>query len=517
MEDLSPALLRDMASKGIDASLSLSILDDWNSGLYDSVAPVKAAGVPKVDGARVIAISPTMPPYAAPEARVRERLASLGLGAYLSKLPRGVERTRADGEPGLAFTRQALEGLGTLLLPRCAWGVLNGGSATSYADSKKNLAFGSEVFSALEGSFDLLAPLCKDRPKGITPAWINSDGSPGESFLLLKMRSRLLAAERCRAAGAWQPGSGPFMPLFQMTSVANDAELAQAYESLKAHPMLAPLSRRLGLEGTEWATGIQSMISAYTHSSEGRPRRIFDRAYGQKDSALPLPGGHGQCFRVLAGVLRALRDGGCRFAYLGNVDNLGYMPDPVELALLALSGMPAAFDFAFRTPVDVKGGILVETAGGSRTVADIGPAISFDEVARLESAGASILFNCATGLFDLDWLVPRIEDIGRRLPVRFTDQDKDAGRYSQAEQVTWEVSSLLPDFLAFAVDKYERFIAAKLLVETLLTSGVGHGDPRIPEDLARISRLLHAGLERKLGGLYGLVLDGGRWRAGEPG
>ena len=55
--------------------------------------------------------------------------------------------------------------------------------------------------------------------------------------------------------------------------------------------------------------------------------------------------------------------------------------------------------------------------------------------------------------------------------MRFTDQDKDAGRYSQAEQVTWEVAGILPAFLSFAVDKYDRFIAAKLFAETLLTSG----------------------------------------------
>jgi hypothetical protein len=235
------------------------------------------------------------------------------------------------------------------------------------------------------------------------------------------------------------------------------------------------------------------------------------------DSAIALPGGHGQCFRVLAPNLRSLRDSGIRFAYLGNVDNIGYVPDPIEIALLALSGLPAAFDFSLRTPMDIKGGILVETAGDARggasrrTVADIGPAISFDEVRRLESTGSSILFNCAIGLFDLDYLVPRLDEIGRGLPVRFTDQDKDSGRYSQAEQVTWEVAGILPGFLAFAVDKYDRFIAAKLLAETLLTSGAAAGDARIPAELADTSRRLKGALEAKLSGPYGLEVRGGRW------
>ena len=166
--------------------------------------------------------------------------------------------------------------------------------------------------------------------------------------------------------------------------------------------------------------------------------------------------------------------------------------------------------------MDVKGGILVQTQEGKRTVADIGPAISFDEVKRLEERGESILFNCAIGLFDLDWLVPRLDEIARGLPLRVSDQDKDAGKYSQAEQVTWEVTGILPSFLAFAVDKYDRFIAAKLLAETLLTSS-GAGDDltggRIPSELADTSRKLHAALERKLGGAYGLELRDGRWEA----
>jgi len=177
--------------------------------------------------------------------------------------------------------------------------------------------------------------------------------------------------------------------------------------------------------------------------------------------------------------------------------------------------------------VDVKGGILVETAEG-RTVADIGPAISFDEVRRLEASGASILFNCAIGLFDLDWLVPRLDEIARGLPLRVSDQDKDAGKYSQAEQVTWEVTGILPSFLAFAVSKYDRFIAAKLLAETLLTSGIagsggagsggaGSGgagsEAKLPQGLAETSLRLKEGLFKKLSDSYGLALRDGRWQA----
>jgi UTP--glucose-1-phosphate uridylyltransferase len=521
----SPALLKDMRAKGIDVSLTLSILEDWNAGLYDGAESFRAAGVPAVDGRRVISLAGgSRLAFPVNEEEARARLSELGLALPPSTSARP---SSLGGQAGreLVFERPALEEIGSALLARTAYGVLNGGSATSYADSKKNQAFGAEVFAALESAYDSLAPLCRDRPKGLCPAYINPDGSPGASFLALKMRARLIAASRLAAKGRRggtraEGGAGSsaavglghsFMPLYQMTSIGNDDELRAAYEALTEDPLIQPLASRLGIAGMEWATGVQPMIAAYTHSSEGRPKRVFDRAWGRPDCSLPLPGGHGQCFRVLAPVFRALRDSGIRFAYIGNVDNLGYVPDPLELALLALSGKPAAFDFALRTPVDVKGGVLVETADGRRTIADIGPAISFDEVRRLEEAGSSILFNCATGLFDLDWLVPRLGEIARRLPVRVTDQDKDAGRYSQAEQVTWEVASILPDFLAFAVDKYERFIAAKLLVETLLTSGVATSDPRLPPELSATSARLKAGLEALLSGIYGLRLEAGRW------
>ncbi len=501
-DDLPDALLRDMEAKGVDAALTLSILGDFNAGLYDGVRPVRARGVPAIDGESVVDLA-SGAPYHVAEGAARERLGALGL-----RVPEGLAREGGR----LVFPRRELAALGLDLLPRAAYGILNGGSATSYADSKKNLAFGEGTFEALKPAFESLAPLCKDRPKGISPAFVNPDGSPGPSFLALKMRARLLACAAYRARRG-DPGC-PILPLYQMSSVGTDAQLAAAYAGYAADPFLALPAASAGVAPCEVATGVQPMIAAYSHSSEGRPKRVFDRAYGAPDSVVALPGGHGQCFRILAPVLRALRDSGVRFAWLGNVDNIGFLPDPVELALLALSGRPAGFDFSLRTPMDVKGGILVEAEEG-RTIADIGPAISFDEVSRLEAAGSRILFNCATGLFDLDWLVPRIEEIGRRLPVRFTDQDKDAGRYSQAEQVTWEVASLLPEFLAFAVEKSERFIAAKLLAETLLTSGVGAGDPRIPPELATTSASLRAGLERKLAGPCGLALRGGRWMPAE--
>jgi len=138
-------------------------------------------------------------------------------------------------------------------------------------------------------------------------------------------------------------------------------------------------------------------------------------------------------------------------------------------------------------------------------------AIGIEEVLNLERVGDTILFNCATGLFDLDYFVPRLSELSAALPVRFSDQDKDAGMYSQAEQITWEITSLLPSFLAFVVEKNERFLAAKLLVETLLTSGIGLEGSALPKGLASTATGLNMGLGKLLGSSYGLSLEAGRW------
>ncbi len=505
---LSPALRADMVSKGIDIDFSLDLLDAYNAGRYDSLGSIRASGVPEVDGKSVVDLRGRAP-FSFPAEEAFARLGRMGIDA-----PRDLECSKSpEGATLAGFSRKQMEAIGTRLFSATAYGILNGGSATSYADRKKNLAFGPEVFAVLKESFERLSALCADRPKGATPAYICPDGSPGASFLELKMRARLLLALKSGRSGNPPLPGAPFLPLIQMTSLATDPLLSAHYAEARRGEYLRGIAAAAGMDAAEWKGAPQPLICAFSHSSLGRPKEVFSRAFGKPDSSLALPGGHGQCFRVLGPTLAALRDSGIRYAYLGNVDNLGYIPDPVELAVFALSGEPAAFEFSARTPLDIKGGILLETPSGTRTVADIGQAIDFSSVLDLERAGSTILFNCATGIFDLDYIVPRLESISLDLPLRFSDQDKDAGRYSQAEQSTWEVTGILPSFLALVVEKKERFLAAKLLADTLLTSGVGVEDPRLPPALSSLARELNAGLSALLEGSYGMRMEKGRWIA----
>ncbi|TVQ39731.1 MAG: hypothetical protein EA384_05475 [Spirochaetaceae bacterium] len=499
-----------MRQQRIDIDLTLAILERFNAGRYDHVRPLTASGIPTVDGQAVVDRT------AAAQLSLPLDSAAAQLERLLPGVPVRDLATVRGSE--CSFSASQLTRLGRRLLPRLSYGVLNGGSATSYADEKKNRGLSDRLFRLLQDDFETLAELSRGRAKGLTPAYINGNGTPGASFLELKMRSNLIhALHYQRAFGSDAGGLIPLFPMFQMTSVYNSDEVASAYDQYRSSPMLQDLIEATGIDITRVMTGVQPLLAAYTHSAEGRPRRVFDRAWGKPHTALPLPGGHGQNFAVLKQVYAELYRIGKRFVYLGNVDNLGFTVDAISLAWLALSGKQAAFDFSFRTSVDIKGGILVRDQRGALACADIGPAISSDEVFRAEADGERILFNCATGLFRLDYLVEQIDRIIEELPMRFSDQDKDAGRYSQAEQVTWEIIGLLDDFIVFGVDKYDRFLAAKLLLETLMTSGRRLDLPDYPTgsepstDLRGTARRLHAGLERALTSTYGLRRHNGRW------
>ncbi|MFW5684703.1 MAG: UTP--glucose-1-phosphate uridylyltransferase [Spirochaetota bacterium] len=519
---ISQEVRENMESKNIDVELSLSILAAYNRGEFDHFEPVRVGEMPDVDGSTVLDFTGD-PSITVDADTARERLADMLPEGAISRLDDIATRTEGGN---LVFERDALETLGLLLFPRVAYGVLNGGSATSYADTTKNSSFSEELFSLMGETFEQIAELSRGRAKGVTPAFVQPDGSFGPSFLELKMRNLLIMALRSRhALEQVAPGSAgtlpmPLLPVFQMTSIHTDEELASTYTDYRSSDSLADLMALTGLDPTDPESAVQPLISAYTHSEEGRPKRVFAEAWGRSNETLPLPGGHGQNFSVLKDIYRTLHESGKRFVYLGNVDNLGFLPDPVEVAYLALSGKQAGFDFAYKTAVDVKGGILVRDQSGHLNCADIGPAVSKEDVAKAEEAGKPILFNAATGLFSLDYLVHNLDRIIKELPTRFTDQDKDAGRYSQAEQVTWEVLGMLDDFLVFSVSKWERLLAAKLLSETLMTSGIKLDDPAYPtsddpaHDLKSTAKRLHAGLVKKLRDEYGMRRkdrDGNHW------
>lgn len=512
--DIDPGVLEDMKKKNIDIDLTLSILNKINSE-GNQTKPAEVSAIPNIDNETILDFTKNSP-WTAEYRRTVHEADKLGITRIVMDLAECTEEE-------IKLSRQALAEIGRELYPFTAYGILNGGSASSYVDKTKNMSFNSDLYSIYEARFSQLADPLKGRSKGVTPAFVQPDGSAGPSFIELKMRALLIEAfryldsgKKCRRSEL-SSGVDVLYPMFQMLSQNNKSEIEKTYKEYRHSHMLEELIQFLDIDITQTRDGIQPLIAAFTHSELGGARGIFDRAHGKRRSVIALPGGHGQCFSVLRPILEDLYNKGKRFIQICNVDNIGNSIDPAELAALALSGRQAGFDFAFRTPVDVKGGILIRDSSNRLTCVDIGPAVTKEDVLRFESAGHRILFNCATGLFNLEYLVANIDRITDSIPMRLSDQNKDAGKYSQAEYITWEVIGILDELLIYGVDKYDRFLAAKLLLESLITSGLDLESPSFPradtpeEDLKPVAEKLHSGLNEKLSTVYGMKRDAGRW------
>jgi UDP-N-acetylglucosamine pyrophosphorylase len=169
--------------------------------------------------------------------------------------------------------------------------------------------------------------------------------------------------------------------------------------------------------------------------------------------------------------------------------------------------------------VDIKGGVLLRgDEDGELTCRDIGVATSSEEVQRAESRGKPILFNCATGLFSLEYLDRKLDDIIKDLPLRVSEQHKDAGIYSQAEQVTWEIIDLMEYPAVIAVNKHQRFLAAKLLSESIMSTRASRYAEELLErnsdyrDFCEVSLKLEQGFYSMMEEVFALKLTERRWR-----
>ena len=459
---MDKALISEMGKNNIDPDITKKILNTINAQDFTQKKSSTVKGIPSTDNKIIVNLSGEIK-WKVNYEQAKENLKKLTTAINLDK-----EKVSKNGT--ITLDREKLENIGLNLLPFTSLGILNGGSATSYVDYKKNRSYNESLFNYNEKLFNDLYEKYKSSPKGVAPAYINSDYSEGYSFIELKMRSLLIKAKKYID----KTGEKKLRHLlFQMTSCNNDDQLGKEFRKYANSNILKKLAAETGIDITSPLTGVQPMIPAFTHSSFGSNREIFTNAYGEKGKMIPLPGGHGQNFQVLRNIYETLYKEGKRFVYLGNVDNIGFNIDFAGVAILALSGKEAAFDFSFKTPVDVKGGILVYDENNKFNCEDIGLAIPLDFVKAEEEKGKAILFNCATGLFNLEYLVKNLDRIIDNLPLRLSDQEKDAGKYSQAEQTTWEIIGLLDDFIIFGVDKYKRFLASKLIMENMLISRPG--------------------------------------------
>lgn len=119
------------------------------------------------------------------------------------------------------------------------------------------------------------------------------------------------------------------------------------------------------------------------------------------------------------------------------------------------------------------------------------------------------MFNCATGLFNLEYLIENIGRIISDMPIRIVEQDKEFGKYTAIEQITWEVVRMVDNPLIFEVNREDRFLPAKLFVDTLIMSN--YMNDKFSDDLFDIAKYLNNALNNALKNKYDLVFRRGKW------
>ena len=246
-----------------DLKLSNEILEKINSGSCSSSA-IKVGGIPSFENKSIVNMSESEFSHV-----FDLKKAENNLKKYTDRIKLSNYGTAEGGR--ISLSRQDLENIGLYLLPLVSVGILNGGAATSYTDRLKNRSFSPEIYDSCRIQFDALREIHKDSPKGITPAYINADGTDGASFIELKMRSFLLKIARYRKLTGEK---GFSFPMFQMTSMQTDRALAEEYIRYRESIYLQDLIEETDTDITSVLTEVQTLISAFTHSSEGKIQKF---------------------------------------------------------------------------------------------------------------------------------------------------------------------------------------------------------------------------------------------------
>jgi UTP--glucose-1-phosphate uridylyltransferase len=114
------------------------------------------------------------------------------------------------------------------------------------------------------------------------------------------------------------------------------------------------------------------------------------------------PPGHGDLYPSLlsSGLLDALLDGGYRYAFVANVDNLGAVLDPRILAWFAREEIPFLMEVADRTAADRKGGHLARRPDGGLVLREIAQTPE-EDVDAFQDTSRHRFFNTNTLWIDL--------------------------------------------------------------------------------------------------------------------
>lgn len=155
------------------------------------------------------------------------------------------------------------------------------------------------------------------------------------------------------------------------------------------------------------------------------------------------PPGHGDLYTALvtSGMLEALIDGGYRYAFVSNSDNLGAVLDPRILAWLASSGAPFLMEVADRTSSDRKGGHLARRASDGGLVLREIAQTPDEDVDAFQDTSRHRFFNTNTLWVDLHALRDVLGDAGvLDLPMIVNRKTVDPGDRSSTPVIQLETA-----------------------------------------------------------------------------
>jgi len=130
-----------------------------------------------------------------------------------------------------------------------------------------------------------------------------------------------------------------------------------------------------------------------------------------------VPPGHGDVYQSLraTGLLRLLRERGCRWAFISNLDNLAACLEPWIIGLLERDNIEFLLEVTHRTAADRKGGTLV-SRGGGLDLLEIGQ-VSPQERNAFMDIDRFPVFNTNNVWVDLDSLDRVLQEGSLNLPI----------------------------------------------------------------------------------------------------
>jgi UTP--glucose-1-phosphate uridylyltransferase len=165
------------------------------------------------------------------------------------------------------------------------------------------------------------------------------------------------------------------------------------------------------------------------------------------------PPGHGDLYAALqtSGMLDELLDGGFRYAFVSNADNLGATLDERILAFFAREGLPFLMEVADRTAADRKGGHLARRRDGGGLVLREIAQTPDEDVDAFQDTSRHRHFNTNTLWVDLEALRDTIaaRDGVLGLPMIVNRKTVDPSDPSSTEVVQLETA------MGAAIDVFE--------------------------------------------------------------